>query len=57
MFERYQGPYTEEMRPFVAAMMNKRVVVRIDPLRVRSWDHRKLGLSPMPTAGSTARFL
>ena len=57
VFERYQGPYNEEMRPFVAAMMNKRVVVRIDPLRVRSWDHRKLGLSPMPTAGSTARFL
>jgi PPOX class probable F420-dependent enzyme len=55
VFERYQGPYTEEMRPFVEAMMNKRVVVRIDPLRVRSWDHRKLGLAPMPIAGSTAR--
>jgi PPOX class probable F420-dependent enzyme len=54
VFERYQGPCTEEMRPFVEAMMNKRVVVRIDPLRVRSWDHRKLGLSPMPIAGSTA---
>ena len=57
VFERYQGPYTEEMRPFVAAMMNKRIVVRIDPLRVRSWDHRKLGLAAMPIAGSTARFL
>ena len=57
VFERYQGPYTEEMRPFVEAMMNKRVVVRIDPLRVRSWDHRKLGLPPMPIAGSTARSL
>ena len=57
VFERYQGPYTAEMRPFVEQMMNKRVVVRIDPLRVRSWDHRKLGLAPMPIAGSTAGFL
>ena len=57
VFERYQGPYTEEMRPSVAAMMNKRIVIRIDPLRVRSWDHRKLGLAAMPIAGSTARFL
>jgi hypothetical protein len=57
IFERYQGPYTEEMRPFVEQMMNKRVVVRIDPMRVRSWDHRKLGLAAMPVAGSTARYL
>lgn len=57
VFERYQGPYSEEMRPFVEAMMNKRVVVRIDPVRVRSWDHRKLGMDPMPLAGSTAEFL
>lgn len=57
IFERYQGPYTEEMRPFVETMMNKRVVVRIDPTRVRSWDHRKLGSPPMPVAGSTAQFL
>lgn len=57
VFERYQGPYTEAARPHVAAMMNKRVVVRIDPERVRSWDHRKLGLAAMPVAGSTARYL
>jgi len=54
VFERYQGPYTEQMRPFVEQIMNKRVVVRVDPLRVRSWDHRKLGLPEMPVAGSTA---
>src|SRR5437763_55564 len=24
VFERYQGPYTEEMKPFVEIMMNKR---------------------------------
>jgi nitroimidazol reductase NimA-like FMN-containing flavoprotein (pyridoxamine 5'-phosphate oxidase superfamily) len=44
VFERYNRPYTEEAKPFVEAMMNKRVVVRIDPVRIRSWDHRKLGL-------------
>ncbi len=57
VFERYQGPYNPEMHPFVEGMMHKRVVVRIDPLRVRSWDHRKLGMQPMPTAGSTAAYL
>ena len=35
-------------------MMNKRVAVRIVAGRVRSWDHRKLGLPAMPFAGSTA---
>jgi len=57
VFERYQGPYSEDMRPFVEVMMNKRIVVRVDPLRVRSWDHRKLGMDAMPVAGSTASFL
>lgn len=57
VFERYQGPYTDEMRPFVEVMMNKRVIVRVDPVRVRSWDHRKLGMEPMPVGGSTAEFL
>ncbi len=54
VFERYQGPFTEEMRPFVAVMLAKRVVVRLEPRRVRSWDHRKLGMDPMPLGGSTA---
>lgn len=42
VFERYQGPYTEDMRPFVETMLNKRVVVKVDVERVVSWDHRKL---------------
>lgn len=54
VFERYNAPYTDEMKPFVEIMLNKRVIVRIDPVRVRSWDHRKLGGPPMPLAGSTA---
>ncbi|MYR05041.1 TIGR03618 family F420-dependent PPOX class oxidoreductase [Gordonia sp. SID5947] len=54
VWERYTAPYTEESRPYVEQMMNKRVAVRIVPGRVRSWDHRKLGLPEMPVAGSTA---
>jgi PPOX class probable F420-dependent enzyme len=57
VFERYQGSYTEEMRPVVEQMMHKRIVIRVDPVRVRTWDHRKLGLSALPVAGSTARYL
>jgi hypothetical protein len=38
-------------------MMNKRVVVKVIPVRVRSWDHRKLGMAAMPVAGSNATSL
>ncbi|MFA5883114.1 MAG: PPOX class F420-dependent oxidoreductase [Acidimicrobiia bacterium] len=57
VFERYNGPYSEEMKPFVDVMMNKRVIVRVDPERVRSWDHRKLGMDAMPLNGSTAEHV
>ncbi|HEX4221698.1 MAG TPA: TIGR03618 family F420-dependent PPOX class oxidoreductase [Pseudonocardiaceae bacterium] len=57
VWERYYGPYTDDQRPAVEALMNKRVVVRVDVDRTRSWDHRKLGLPAMPVAGSTAEFL
>jgi PPOX class probable F420-dependent enzyme len=54
LFERYYGPYSEELKPFVEAMLNKRVAVRVSRHRVRSWDHRKLGLpSTGAAAGST----
>src|SRR6478735_4979996 len=56
VFERYTGPYSDETKPFVEIMMNKRIVVRVDPNRVRSWDHRKLGSPPMPHAGTTAQY-
>jgi PPOX class probable F420-dependent enzyme len=46
IWERYQGPYSEEMRPFVEMMLNKRVVVKLHVERTVSWDHRKLGLPP-----------
>jgi PPOX class probable F420-dependent enzyme len=54
VWERYNGPYTDDLKPAVDMMMNKRVAVRVVADRVRSWDHRKLGLPPMPVAGSTA---
>lgn len=54
MWERYYGPYSDELKPAVELMLNKRIVVRLDVERIRSWDHRKLGLAPMPMAGSTA---
>ncbi|WP_054814356.1 pyridoxamine 5'-phosphate oxidase family protein [Nocardia arizonensis] len=54
VWERYTGPYSEEMRPMVEAMLHKRVAIRVVPERVRSWDHRKLGLPAMPLGGSTA---
>ena len=57
VWERYTGPYSEEMRPFVETMLRKRVAVRLDVERVRSWDHRKLGMDPLPLGGSTAQYL
>jgi len=43
VFSRYNAPYTEEMKPFVELMLNKRVVVKMNVERTISWDHRKLG--------------
>lgn len=55
IWERYYGPYTAEAEPMVAAMLHKRIALRVDVERTRSWDHRKLGLPPMDPGGSTAR--
>ncbi|SDH72047.1 PPOX class probable F420-dependent enzyme [Rhodococcus triatomae] len=54
VWERYTGPYDDSLRPAVEAMLHKRVAVRVVADRTRSWDHRKLGLPPMPVGGSTA---
>jgi PPOX class probable F420-dependent enzyme len=55
VFERYMGPYTEESKPLVEFMLNKRVAIRINVERTRSWDHRKLGMgSTGGPSGSTA---
>src|ERR1700761_6952650 len=54
VFERYTAPYTDEAKPIIEQMMNKRVCIRIVARRARSWDHRKLGMPAMPVGGSTA---
>ncbi len=54
VWERYNGPYSEEVRPLVEVMLHKRVAVRLDVTRTRSWDHTKLGMDPIPLGGSTA---
>jgi PPOX class probable F420-dependent enzyme len=51
VFERYTGPYTEEMKPFVEVMLHKRVGIKMNVERTVSWDHRKLGLPSTTPAG------
>ena len=51
VFERYNAPYTEELKPFVEAMLNKRVVVKLHVTKTVTWDHRKLGLSVRMSSG------
>jgi PPOX class probable F420-dependent enzyme len=57
VWERYNGPYSEEVRPMVEFMLARRVAVRVDVDRTRSWDHRKLGLPALPLGGTTAAYL
>ncbi len=54
VWERYTGPYTDEVRPLVEFMIAKRVAIRFDVERIRSWDHAKLGLDPIDLGGTTA---
>ncbi len=51
LWERYYGPYTEELRPFVETMLHKRIVAKVNVERTVSWDHRKLGLPSSRTDG------
>jgi PPOX class probable F420-dependent enzyme len=54
LFERYYGPYSEDLKPIVETMLNKRVAVRVKAQRLRSWDHRKLQMASTGNpAGST----
>lgn len=57
IWERYTGPYTEEVRPLVEFMLTKRVAIRFDVERIRSWDHAKLGMDLIPIGGTTAAHL
>jgi PPOX class probable F420-dependent enzyme len=42
VFSRYNARYTEDMKPFVEVMLNKRVVVKLNVVKTVTWDHRKL---------------
>lgn len=52
VFSRYTTPYTEAMRPAVEMMLNKRIVIKVIPDKIVSWDHRKLGLPSTRPAGA-----
>ena len=54
VWERYNGPYTDDLRSEVEQMISDCVAVRVVHHRTRSWDHRKLGMPPMPLGGTTA---
>ncbi|MEV0946214.1 PPOX class F420-dependent oxidoreductase [Rhodococcus sp. NPDC049939] len=57
VWERYYGPYSDDLRPAIDQLLHNRVVVRIVVQRIRSWDHAKLDLPAMPVGGTTAKFL
>src|ERR1700722_15480034 len=54
VWERYTGPYSDEMKPFVEKMMKKRACVRLVAGGWGSGNPRRRGLRPMPGGGSTA---
>ena len=46
VFERYTGPFTDDLEPMLETMLHKRVVIKVNVDKIVSWDHRKLGLPP-----------
>ena len=40
VFERYYGPYSDELKPFLETMLHKRVAVKIHTERTVSWGWR-----------------
>jgi PPOX class probable F420-dependent enzyme len=53
VFERYYGSFTDDLKPFVETMLNKRVAIKMHVERTVSWDHRKLGLPPTRPAATS----
>ena len=43
IWERYTGPLNENTRPMIIAQAAKRIAVVVEPVKITSWDHRKLG--------------
>ena len=54
VFERYYGEFSDDLKPFLEAMLHKRVAVKLHADRTVSWDHRKLGLPPTRPAAAPA---
>jgi PPOX class probable F420-dependent enzyme len=42
LFSRHVAPYTDDMLPALEMMLNKRVGIKVNPVRIASWDHTKL---------------
>jgi PPOX class probable F420-dependent enzyme len=43
VFERHTGPYDDARnRKHVETLLYKRVVIKVNPVKIASWDHRKL---------------
>jgi len=57
VFDRYMGEYSDAMKPLVEALVHNRVAVKVEVERIRSWDHRKMGMGAVPLGGSTAQYL
>src|ERR1700683_1760161 len=51
LFERYYGTYTDDLKPFVETMLNKRVVIRGGASRGVPGDHSKPGPGSTRPAG------
>jgi hypothetical protein len=43
IWQRYTGPLNENTRPMIIAQAAKRIAVVVEPVKITSWDHRKLG--------------
>ena len=44
VFSRHVAPYTDELKAGVDMMLRNRVVVKVTPNKIVTWDHRKLAL-------------
>jgi PPOX class probable F420-dependent enzyme len=43
IWERYTGPLNAHTHPMIIAQATKRIAVVVQPVKITSWDHRKLG--------------
>jgi PPOX class probable F420-dependent enzyme len=47
LFERANGHLTDDLRTTVASLVDQRVAITLHPVRIVTWDHRKLeGVRP-----------